>query len=420
MVPSTNDNFMTKTAHTLLLAFALNLHAQEFDRYGGTTAIKGEVTGWFHLEEIKDRWFFITPEGHAFIPIGVNHLGTYFGGGNQKLRHGERDLVKELHHGSVKEAAVHVEKLVRSWGFNYAGYDAPAQLRQSMPFSTGFKQTNTSGVTTVGPPEYVDVFAPEFAADLDKRVAEHCQPLRENRFLLGHYLVDLPRWGDMAYLENEEKKQGISWLSFFRKLPSGFPGRLAYEKAIAGAADLKTAELAFTIKIADQCYRLTAEAFRRHDPNHLVLGERFAGARLFMPVVECSARYFPVIATQLDGDFDAAFYRSIHQHTGTPIISVDHVANFITPATQKVLGRALKSEAESAALYASYLRAAFAEPFMVGFNRCQLTSRIFQDGPPAGWKQGILDPSGAPYPVLLKAITTANREVLARLYQTLK
>lgn len=409
-----------KHALALLCLGITHLHAQELDRYGGSMAIRGKATGWFHLEEVKDRWFFITPEGNGFIPIGVNHLGTYFGGGNQKLRAGERDLVKERHHGSVKEAAVHVEKLVRSWGFNYAGYDAPAQVRQTMPFSTGFKQTSTSGVTVFGPPEYVDVFAPAFAADLDQRVAELCGPLRENRFLLGYYLVDLPRWGDMDYLENEEKKHGVSWLSFFRKLPAGSPGKLAYEKAIAGAADLKAAELAFTVEIADRCYRLTAEAFRRHDPNHLVLGERFAGERLYMPVVERSAKYFPVVATQRDGEFDAAFYRNLHQRTGKPVISADHVANFITPTTKKVLGRALKNEAESAALYASYLRAAFAEPYMVGYNRCQLTSRIFQDGPPAGWKQGILDPTGEPYRLLLKAITTTNREVLERLYQPSK
>jgi len=70
----------------------------------------------------------------------------------------------------------------------------------------------------------------------------------------------------------------------------------------------------------------------------------------------------------------------------------------------------------AAALYARYLRAAFTEPYFIGYNRCQLASRIFQDGPPAGWKQGILDPAGEPYPLLLKSITTTNREVLEMLY----
>gem|GEM_PF-4377429 len=46
----------------------------------------------------------------------------------------------------------------------------------------------------------------------------------------------------------------------------------------------------------------------------------------------------------------------------------------------------------------------------------KLASRIFQNDPPAGWKQGILDPTGEPYPLLLNAIPTTNREVLERLY----
>ena len=387
------------------------------DAYGGTRSIKGQATGWFHLEQLHGRWFFITPDGHAYIPIGVNHLGTYFTDADRNLLPTEHDFVKARHGGDVKQAAVHVEKMIRDWGFNYAGYDSPVHFRQSLPFSTGFRQTQTSGVRSGTAPQYADVFAPEFAADLDQRVADFVRPFRANRYLLGYYLVDLPLWGDHAYLAAEEKSQGESWLSFFRKLPGGSPGRLAYEKSTRNAPDLKAAELAFTAEIADQSYRLTAEAFRRHDPHHLVLGERFAGVRLFMPVVEKSAKYFPVIATQLDGEFNVTAFRELHRRTGRPIISVDHVANFPTPTTLAVMGRPLKNEEAAAAHYSRHLRAAFAEPYLVGYNHCQLVSRIRREGEPPSWKQGIIDPVGEPYPILLQAITTTNHEVLARLYR---
>jgi hypothetical protein len=64
------------------------------DSYGGAIKIKAEATGYFRLQEIKGRWFFITPEGHGFIPLGVNHLRSYFGGEGGKLGPGEPDLVK--------------------------------------------------------------------------------------------------------------------------------------------------------------------------------------------------------------------------------------------------------------------------------------------------------------------------------------
>lgn len=398
-------------------ALAAPLAAQDHDAYGGAKAIQGRATGWFHLEQLRDRWFFVTPEGHAYVPLGVNHLASYLGLGNNKPRPEEHDFVRERHGGDLRRAADHVEQALRGWGFNFAGYDSPPQFRQTLPFAVGFQQTATSGVFMNGKPRYADVFAPEFAADLDRRVAEFCRPLKENRHLLGYYLVDLPLWGDLAYLEDLERTQGESWLSFFRRLPPDSPGGLAYAQAVRDAPDRPAAELAFVTEIAGQCYRLTAEAFRRHDPNHLVLGERFAGPRLHLPVVERSAQYFPVVAVQMEGDFDPAFYGEIHRRTGRPVINVDHVGNFPTPATPRVMGRPLANEEAAAAQYARYLTAAFAQPYMIGYSRCQFATRLRPGQGSASWKQGLLAPDGEPYPRLLEAIITTNTEVLARLYR---
>ena len=35
------------------------------DAYGGTTQLRGKSTGWFHLEKLNGRRWFITPEGNA-------------------------------------------------------------------------------------------------------------------------------------------------------------------------------------------------------------------------------------------------------------------------------------------------------------------------------------------------------------------
>ncbi len=46
------------------------------DSYGGTTQLKGKSTGWFHLEELDGRRWFITPEGNAFFPVSLSHIYT--------------------------------------------------------------------------------------------------------------------------------------------------------------------------------------------------------------------------------------------------------------------------------------------------------------------------------------------------------
>jgi hypothetical protein len=206
----------------------------------------------------------------------------------------------------------------------------------------------------------------------------------------------------------QEKEKGESWLSFFRMLPADSPGGIEYEKH-------QVNEEAFITLIADQIYRLTAAAFQKHDPNHLVLGERYAGNRLFMPVLEVAAKYFPVIAVQLDGPFDAALYDEIHRRTGKPIISCDHVTVFPTAEAPNVRGKPVKTESAAASLYGSYLRECFAQPYMIGYNRCQLMTRIRVDGDPPAWKQGLLSPSGEPYPELLKAIIETNKIVFSKL-----
>ena len=43
------------------------------DAYGGVLQIRGEETGWFDVQSIGGREFFVTPDGHAFFSLGVTH-----------------------------------------------------------------------------------------------------------------------------------------------------------------------------------------------------------------------------------------------------------------------------------------------------------------------------------------------------------
>ncbi len=55
------------------LAFtACQLSASELDSYGGDTSIQGSKTGFFHVEEIDGRNWFITPEGNAFFAVALS------------------------------------------------------------------------------------------------------------------------------------------------------------------------------------------------------------------------------------------------------------------------------------------------------------------------------------------------------------
>ena len=61
------------------------------DNYGGSPAIRGAKTGFFHMEKIGPQWLFITPEGNGLYPLTV--AAIYFN------HPGLNDVGKGLHAG---------------------------------------------------------------------------------------------------------------------------------------------------------------------------------------------------------------------------------------------------------------------------------------------------------------------------------
>ena len=63
---------------SLLALLSIASYAQQTDAYGGFLDIKGKKTGFFHAEQINNRWWLVTPEGNGFYGIGMAHPVTGF------------------------------------------------------------------------------------------------------------------------------------------------------------------------------------------------------------------------------------------------------------------------------------------------------------------------------------------------------
>ena len=46
------------------------------DRFFGTDRIQAESTGYFRVEQVDGRWWFVTPDGHGFLSLGINHIDS--------------------------------------------------------------------------------------------------------------------------------------------------------------------------------------------------------------------------------------------------------------------------------------------------------------------------------------------------------
>jgi hypothetical protein len=49
-------------------------HAATYGPSCGWLEVKGKKTGFFHIEQIQDRWWSRSPEGNAFFSKGVDHI----------------------------------------------------------------------------------------------------------------------------------------------------------------------------------------------------------------------------------------------------------------------------------------------------------------------------------------------------------
>lgn len=56
-------------------------HPSRFDRYGGLRALPARASGWFRLGRFGARHLFVTPDGHGYFALGVNHLAAVGAGG---------------------------------------------------------------------------------------------------------------------------------------------------------------------------------------------------------------------------------------------------------------------------------------------------------------------------------------------------
>jgi hypothetical protein len=89
----------------------------ELDQFLGWKGVVGQSTGFFHLEIVDRRWWFITPEGHGFLSLGINHIDS------TALKFPDN---LHLWKGKYAEEDTFIKQGVRTdlvaWGFNTVGW----------------------------------------------------------------------------------------------------------------------------------------------------------------------------------------------------------------------------------------------------------------------------------------------------------
>lgn len=409
------------------------------DAYGGSTRVRWEATGWFRLQQHGGRFWLVTPDGHPFFNLGINHLTA---GWNNEQR-----ADAELARKNINQ--------FRSWHFNTAGYGNSPPMMQHTPFVSFLNLVPTSRFLR-DKATFPDVFDPEFQRSLQTQIERQCRNVRDNPRLLGYMWTDTPLWN----LKDARRTIKKDWVSTLRQLTATAPGKIAYVDfllethggdlaKIAQIYDVKASSRAellaatfdavrvdapavaaedaqFLRRIARTFYGVAGPAYRKNDPHHLVWGEMYLQISLPDEVLEEAMPHIDLLLIQPTGNpaakepkdhFNAALFDRLHQTYRKPIIIGDHQFSFATPEFPRTMWMQYPSAAEAVTAYGAYLREAAARPYIVGYNRCQIRDVVQPDGM---LKQGLLQRNGEPYPDYASQIAAFNRRTLDALYKGLK
>ena len=425
----------------------------DLDKYGGFKGIQGKSTGFFHIEEIDGRNWFVTPEGNAFFAVALSHLFS-----------GESDLACQNVYGGDADVwmkdSFHKAKAM---GFNCALGSATSPERNLNGFVDTekaeklFRESNfpfAVGVILLKHPwEFVDgetlpdIFHPDYDQLIRSRAAQVCPKYKDDPLCMGYY------YGFGAFNKADQ------WVNHHFALPPGSPGREAladllikrydgdvaefnkvYGCSLKELAEIKSSynvtyekeyerrnypriraslngrKLAdFEAIVSKMCvtlYRLGHDAIRRWDENHLILGSFIKEWALSVDSWKKVVPYVDMIAPQHVNEFISV--NEISKATGLPIIFSDEYFGFHYPDYKTRTGNVhagLVSHDARGEVYAANLMRHAKDPNVMGVTYCAC---MFDQGGNTLAKKnqnGFYSLDGKPRQKLIDVVTQTNRAV---------
>ena len=390
------------------------------------------ATGFYGVRRASDgTWRAVDPQGRDTTMFGIDHV-QWEGFWSKRVdppKHRYRDH-NRLSYPSKGAWEKETLSRLRSWGFNLFGPGSdPALKRRGLAhtvfLSLGEDFARKGGDCQICSHEnrpcsaFPNVFHPDFPAWCAERASKLCAPEKDDRWLFGYFIDN-----ELAWCGRDWTSAGL-WNAVCA-LPDGHSAKralLEFAKG-RGAADVgKAAEgvrADFAGFAAERYFSVAVAAIRKADPNHLVLGARFAGLGA-MPdsVWKAAGRHCDVITFNnypfADLDRGVAYasqgigrksvteaYGRLQDLVGRPMM----VSEWSFPALDSGLpcmngaGQRFRTQKERAAASELFVRTLLSLPYMIGYDYF-----MWVDEPPEGMSDafpedsnyGLVNERGEPY-----------------------
>ena len=275
--------------------------------------IQGEKTGFFRVEKKDGHWTAIDPLGRGFLPLGVDHV-TYHGHWCEALGYCPHERKNQKKYSDRKVWEAETLSRLEKWGFNMIAAGGSHHLyRRGMTHAINLgigeqfarlgEEYDICEAQGIPCSAFPNVFHPDFAAYCE-HMASACKKYKNDPWLFGYFLDnELRWWGETGFnmgeglfdtcmtkkpshtakkalvafakdrYDGDIQKLNQAWKTDFK----AFDDILACENIESKTEQVIADKEAFVEKIADTYFKVLCEAIRTHDPNHMILGCRFAG-----------------------------------------------------------------------------------------------------------------------------------------------
>jgi hypothetical protein len=423
----------------------------------GYTEVQGEATGFFHPEKHGNTWWLIDPNGQGFFVVGTDHI-RYRGHWCEALGYAPYGRNAEAKYGSEEAWADAQAQRLRDWGFNalVAGHSELLRYRHMAHMEWLGAGRSFADIDNIAPRTtwtgFPNVFSPRWERHCDNVARRICAPNRNDPWLIGYFLDNELQW--FGELTNWRSETGL-WAEAWKKpadhtakqalvrIAREQAGDIAAFNAAWGTAFASFEALAesteppsppsagaeamarsFVREVAERYFRTCAEAIRRHDPNHLVVGCRFAG---WAPadIWDICGEYCDIVTfnnyPRIDVDRGVPRplveeYQRIHELAQKPLWTTE----WSFPALDSGLpcrhgaGMRVATQAQKARCYRAYQSTLFSLPFFVGSDYF-----MYLDEPELGISStfpedsnyGLINVSDEPWPELTQTAAEINPTV---------
>lgn len=408
---------------------------------------------FYRLMKNNDTCWLLDPEDRRALSIGCE-LVKYHYIWCQALGYAPYHRNVEKLFGSEAEWARDVAGKLRAWGFNtVGGSDRNEEIsKQGLAFAPilrmGQRFSEIAAIVTktfwTGFPDVFDQRFPRFCS----MIAEmECRPWRDDPDLLGYYIDNELEWfgkdGTPWSLftsamrlgpKSPAKLAAVSLLRQRHRLIDGFNKTWFTDikswEALAETSLALTPETsqaredaeAYVSLCAEKYFRITTTAIRRADPNHLILGTRFAWVAP-EPAWQAAGRYCDVVSFNC--------YPRVNIYSGTIPRLVDTlkhrynicqrpllISEWSFPALDAGLpsthgaGMRVDDQVQRAYCAARFQEEVLRIPFVVGTSWFMWTDEPalgVTDSFPENSNYGLVDVKHRPYGNLISSLGSVNR-----------